>query len=277
MMLLNKKTKILLEAFYARPSGSLILEGTTASGVEQVLTDMCSTLLGREHLGNTLIINEPESESIGIDTIRELKAKMTTVAGGEKEVTRIAVIRQAERLTQQAQNALLKLIEEPVKNTVLILQVSDKSQLISTIQSRCQCIPVLQITEKQAKEYAETISMKAIEMNKAYLLSQGQAKLFMDLINGETSEQVDDTSMAKKYLTDTVFSRLKNSKEYNEKNTLQKLIASLELVAEAGLHSSTSATSARWQHTLKEVREAKELLKSNANVKLVLLRLSIMV
>jgi DNA polymerase-3 subunit delta' len=54
---------------------------------------------------------------------------------------RVFIIRDVERLNEQAQNALLKTLEEPPGAAVLILVTSSAARLLPTIRSRCQHIP----------------------------------------------------------------------------------------------------------------------------------------
>lgn len=56
-------------------------------------------------------------------------------------IRRVFVLRDAERLNEQAQNALLKTLEEPPGSAVLVLVTSSAARLLSTIRSRCQLIP----------------------------------------------------------------------------------------------------------------------------------------
>ncbi|MFN0136991.1 MAG: DNA polymerase III subunit delta' [Phycisphaerae bacterium] len=54
---------------------------------------------------------------------------------------RIFVVREAERMNEEAQNALLKTLEEPPGSACLVLVTSSAARLLSTIRSRCQRIP----------------------------------------------------------------------------------------------------------------------------------------
>ncbi|NOY78956.1 MAG: DNA polymerase III subunit delta' [Calditrichaeota bacterium] len=54
---------------------------------------------------------------------------------------RVILISEADRMTEQAANSILKLLEEPPEKTVLILTTSKLNQLLPTIVSRCQVIP----------------------------------------------------------------------------------------------------------------------------------------
>ncbi len=73
---------------------------------------------------------------IGIDTIRELKneARFKLYEGRKK----IFIISQADHMRVEAANALLKLLEEPPDNLMLILTTSNIHQILPTIKSRCQ-------------------------------------------------------------------------------------------------------------------------------------------
>lgn len=84
---------------------------------------------------------EPESKSrqIRIEQIRDVilaQMSQTAYEGG----WRASVLVGAERMTEAAQNALLKTLEEPPPRAVLILLTEDSSQLLPTIRSRCQRI-----------------------------------------------------------------------------------------------------------------------------------------
>jgi len=54
---------------------------------------------------------------------------------------RVFLIRDAERMNEEAQNALLKTLEEPPGSASLILVTSSAARLLPTIRSRCQCVP----------------------------------------------------------------------------------------------------------------------------------------
>ncbi len=75
---------------------------------------------------------------IGIDQIRSMKQEVILKVAGSQH--RLFLVSQADKLTLSAANSLLKLLEEPPPNTLLILTTSLPSQLLNTIVSRCQMI-----------------------------------------------------------------------------------------------------------------------------------------
>lgn len=81
-------------------------------------------------------LETPPKASIWIERIRELKAESSKAR--VERGNRVAIIRDAERMTLEAAQAALKLIEEPTAGTYLVLTCRDPEQLLPTILSRCR-------------------------------------------------------------------------------------------------------------------------------------------
>lgn len=72
---------------------------------------------------------------LSVAQIRELRAD--TFIKAHQAAHRVFIIENAHQMNEQAQNALLKVLEEPPKNVVFILLVPSKTMLLDTIISRC--------------------------------------------------------------------------------------------------------------------------------------------
>lgn len=84
-------------------------------------------------------VRKRKALDIGVDVLRQFvieKVHLTPARGRAK----VFVIREADRITPQAQNALLKTLEEPPDATVLILLVTALDRLLPTTLSRCQVV-----------------------------------------------------------------------------------------------------------------------------------------
>lgn len=81
---------------------------------------------------------EPDGASIKIDQIRELQKEFSYKSTSSN--TKIYIINEAETMTIQAANSLLKFLEEPVSQVVAILVTENGNALLPTIQSRAQWI-----------------------------------------------------------------------------------------------------------------------------------------
>lgn len=79
--------------------------------------------------------------SIGIEVIQEQIHWLSLRPIASK--SNAFVISRADHLTDQAQNALLKTLEEPPKHTIVLLELADSYRLLQTILSRCQIIRLM--------------------------------------------------------------------------------------------------------------------------------------
>jgi len=82
------------------------------------------------------LLIKPDGQNIKISQIRELNRALSfaPVLGGY----RVCVIHQAETMTEEAANSLLKILEEPPPSNILILKAAESLDLLPTIVSRCQ-------------------------------------------------------------------------------------------------------------------------------------------
>lgn len=104
--------------------------------------------------------------SIKIDQIRQLQKNLQLMPyeGDQK----VCIICHADEMTVQAQNALLKTLEEPPKHAVLILLTARPDSLLPTIVSRCQRIKMSPITREEIEKYL--INKKGLEENEARVI-----------------------------------------------------------------------------------------------------------
>jgi DNA polymerase-3 subunit delta' len=93
-----------------------------------------SYLIG-EHPDLAMVI--PDGNQIKIDQIRDIQEFVLLKPLGNYKVV---IIDDAGKMNLQAQNALLKILEEPPKGVVFILIASSKGELLPTILSRCQVL-----------------------------------------------------------------------------------------------------------------------------------------
>jgi len=95
------------------------------------------------HVGThaDLLLVRPEGLSYGVRQTRDLVLRAAGApAGGRWQVV---LFEDADRCTEQAANALLKAIEEPVPRTVWLLCAPSAEDLVPTIRSRCRVVPLV--------------------------------------------------------------------------------------------------------------------------------------
>jgi len=86
-------------------------------------------------------------KNISIDQVRELKSKLSLRPFLDSY--KAAVVTEAQHLSQEAANALLKTLEEPTAKTVLIILTDNFSWIPKTIVSRCQVLKFLPVAQSE--------------------------------------------------------------------------------------------------------------------------------
>lgn len=100
------------------------------------------------------VINEG-GENIKIETIRQITEKVI-----EKPIIsnkKVYIINDCDKMTKEAQNCLLKTLEEPPEFITIILISSNENIILNTIKSRCMTIKFKNIENKDLAEYAKNV------------------------------------------------------------------------------------------------------------------------
>ena len=135
------------------------------------ITDNKHTDISIIALDQSLVKNKNETASqseIGIKDIQELqkRASLPPFEGKHK----VFIIKDAENLSIEAANCLLKILEEPPPKVLIILMASDDSKLLSTVVSRCQRIELKPLSSSSIEEIL--IRSFNMEIDRAKLLSR---------------------------------------------------------------------------------------------------------
>lgn len=94
---------------------------------------------------------EDDENSIKIDTIRQMQKKVQELPIVSNK--KVYIIDDSEYLTKDAQNCLLKTLEEPPEFVTIILIVSNENKILNTIKSRCIKIYFNNLTDEELKKY----------------------------------------------------------------------------------------------------------------------------
>lgn len=144
-------------------SGKLLLARTVAASMANSLNDVKKITSGA--CPDFYEISLPEKKkTIGIDTVREIK--QTAYIKPNDLDYKFYVISHAECLTVQAQNALLKLIEEPPRNVYFFLLCENTAAMLATIRSRAPILRMQVFSYEELRELLLTHSVDAQKLSR---------------------------------------------------------------------------------------------------------------
>ena len=203
------------------------------------------------------IINE-EDETIKINTIREL---VSTVY--EKPImskNKIYIINSADKMTKEAQNSLLKTLEEPPEYVTIILICSNEDNMLSTIKSRCTRIHFENLEISEVKGYIKQ-NYPEIEIDDSIInLSQGSIGKALKLNENKTLyENIEN--ILKSFKNKDVIDIVKMSEEiYKAKEEIYSVLEYMNV-----LLLKLSKEDLRYINAIDIVEETKKRLKANSN------------
>ncbi len=152
--------------------------------------------------------------SIGIEDIKVIQQAI--VYKPLKSKNKLVVINQAELLTLPAQNALLKLLEEPPNNTYIILTTTNSETLLPTIHSRCQIVTLKDYKKETISEFSEKL-----DFTKITRLSTREALKYAEDLAKDKEQSLNYLRNAIFYFHESMISP--NEKKYSLCSTLKKL------------------------------------------------------
>ncbi|GAB4113594.1 MAG: DNA polymerase III subunit delta' [Candidatus Caldatribacteriota bacterium] len=131
-----------------------------------------------------LNIIEPLKNTISIQQIRDLQHQLNLKPLESKR--KFYIIDQAEKMTQEAENCLLKTLEEPPPKVIIILICHHPDYLLPTIISRCQLINFTTLKSENLKRVISNLKQKDLDEDKFELicrLAEGSVGKALNLIS----------------------------------------------------------------------------------------------
>ncbi len=132
---------------------------------------------------------ENKQGNISVKEAEEISKKLSlkSYEGGYK----IMIIWMAEKMNNECANKILKLVEEPPKNTVLLLLTEQEEQLISTIRSRCQLLHIPLLSERDiANTLITRMSVSENEAHNASRRAHGDYNKAIHIISQDNEDRV---------------------------------------------------------------------------------------
>ena len=183
-------------------AGAYLFYGQQNIGKMTFAVDLAYKLIGQKNLdknqssANLLVINCGDSKSgqtISIDNIREINRFLSFAPSGSK--FKVVLIDDAHLMQEPAQNALLKLMEEPPDSAFIILVSHKHESILPTILSRCRKIYFPPHNEKTIKKIIDDARVTLTDDQITFLLefSSGKSGLILKILQDQSFKKIKET------------------------------------------------------------------------------------
>ncbi len=229
MIAVSEITRRNIESYITDPVPVVLICGVEGSGKSQIVDEIINRLKNGDRSPlETLIIDKP-GQTISIEDVRLLKSSLRLkVVKHNEQSKRIVIIYKAETMTHEAQNSLLKLIEDVPDDTLFILTSATEDKLLPTIISRTQQIYVTSLTKRIIYEKYSDIDRQ--ELDKNIKMSDGRARYLDEMISGEDTKLNETFVLAKQFVVSKYFDRLCQVDTISKSIDLKTFIFCLEQI-----------------------------------------------
>lgn len=269
----NPRTEQRLTQLAQQPPQSLLLVGAPGLGLMTAARQVAgrTALILRPHTSQGHV--DQQRGTIRVDDIRSLH----TLTQGKATARQFVIIDDADRMTPAAQNAFLKLLEEPPQALHLILTSHQPQRLLATIRSRVQTVRIIPPQPDQTAAQLDQLSIiDPTRRAQLQFIAQQQPATIARLAahDEEFCTIAQAMTDARQYITGATRQRIVIGQRYSHDRARALLL--LECVLHIAWHSLRTQPSQQLFTQAEHIARAHERISANASVRIQLLACGIL-
>lgn len=200
---------------------------------------------------------EPIDGKVKIEQIREMQRKVA-----EKPIIsnkKVYLIDNADTMTTEAQNCLLKTLEEPPEYVTIILIGKNEENFLTTIKSRCTKVYFDKISNDELKTYLSKNNITDISED-LLEMADGSIRKALEINENKESYYLLENIMNNIDKCDIIEILNKASELYKSKETIHSILENINIIA-----IKKSRRNPKFASCIKVVEETKKRLRANSN------------
>lgn len=247
----------------SRPAHALLLSGDEGIGLKTIAITLAESLGAA---ANLLVIEPDEKGTITIDMIHRLYQQTRSVRNNS---VMVVLIDDADHMSHAAQNALLKLLEEPVEGVYFILTSHFINKLLSTIRSRSAVISIRPVDMDTSRQFIDRLSPDITSQKRQQLLfiAHGRPAEIARLLNDEPAfeQQAEIVRDAKTMLSGDTYAKVQLAYKYDKSRpqAMRLLAMMFSLIRFTALQQRSHAAA----NTAERIEHAMDALQRNGHVR----------
>ncbi len=268
-LLLHDQTNLYLQALLNDPPHALLVTGVNGIGKYSIAVEW-----GKQITPHVESVQPDEKGTISIDTVRELYRRTRS----KRTEHQVIIIDHAEAMGTDAQNAFLKLLEEPRQGVTFVLTAPSQDSLLPTIISRMQSIQINAMPASKLQAWAKQVKpgVNDQELAQALFVAQGRPATLKAMLTeeGDFEKRKQIMQTAKQLLSATKYERL--SQVNNLVKDRLELISTLEAMSHMVKLQLQKGATANLIRLADGLQDCLARLAQNANPRAQLLRLFVL-
>lgn len=278
-LVLHPETTAQLKAFARAPSHALLIVGNAGSGKSTLARRLAEQVLqipggAFEDHPYTLRIAPEAGKAIGIEVVRQLEKFLALKVPSRATYDRAIIIEDAQALSLESQNALLKMLEEPPTGTLFIMTVNHRQAVLPTIRSRAQSVVVNRPNKPALETYFTGQDFDINAINQAYAISGGLPGLMHAILHEAEHPLLSATAVARQLLSQSTYERLLMVDDLaKQRQAALDIMQILQQMAHVSLLTAEGKATRKWESVLSASYETAEALLGSAQPKLALTKL----
>ena len=260
----HNTSRDLLTAYAAKPRHGLLIHGDIGVGLLTTARAIASEIA--ESPNSTMVIMPEDGKDISIADIRQLYYDTQS----SRDSPQIIIIDDADRMSLPAQNAFLKLLEEPPRHVYFILTSHAPQALLATIESRVEAIELRRIGLEMSKQLIEAEKVSDPKKTQQLLfMASGRPAQLIRLIRSDEYFEVEAAVMrrARDIIEGSTYSRLIAVKDLaTDREKARQVLAAMGEMLLSRLDDTSRLTATL--RRIDTIADAIDAIQANGNARL---------